>query len=248
MAAFLLVMGILLFAYFIAIAFFIPHASGFFVIWLAAALFCFVMFVLFRREKRLLTRLPLWFRRLFAVTVLIGISIFIIVEGLIISQFWSQAPAGLDYVVVLGAQMKDSGPSKVLQMRLDAAYDYMMENKDTKAILSGGQGPDESMSEAQGMYNYLISRGISPERMILEDRSTNTYQNLTFSSEYLDKENDKVAVVTNNFHIFRAKGIAKEAGYLHIYGLAARSEVSLQLNNMTREFFGIIKDILAGNM
>ncbi len=248
MAVFFLITGVLSFLYFLAIAFVIPNATSFFVIWLAVACFCFVMFSLFRRKKRLFSRLPLWFRRFFTIAAGIGAVLFIIVEGGIISQFWVKPPADLDYIVVLGAQMKNTGPSRVLQMRLDAAYDYLAANENAKAVLSGGQGPDEIMSEAQGMYNYLISRGISPERMILEDRSTNTYQNLTFSSEYLDKENDKVAVVTNNFHIFRAKGIAKEAGYLHIYGLAARSEVSLQLNNMTREFFGIIKDILAGNM
>lgn len=248
MAVFFLIIGILSILYFLAIAFIIPHATSFFVIWLAVACICFVMFSLFRREKRLLTRLPLWFRRLFAVTAWIGVAVFIIVEGCIISQFWIKAPADLDYIVVLGAQMKDTGPSKVLQMRLDAAYDYLAENENTKAVLSGGQGPDEIMSEAQGMYNYLTSRGISPERLILEDRSTSTYQNLNFSSGYLDKEKDKVGVVTNNFHVFRAKGIAKKAGYTSIYGIAARSETALQINNMTREFFAIVKDFLVGNL
>lgn len=248
MALFLLIIGVLSLVYFFAIAFFIPHGTGFFVIWLALALFCFAFCYLLRRKKHLLTRLPLWFRRLFMILAASGAGLFIFVEGCIIGQFWSKAPAELDYLIVLGAQMKDTGPSRVLQMRLDAAYEYLLENENTRAVLSGGQGPDESVSEAQGMYDYLISRGISSERLILEDRSTNTHQNLTFSGDHLDKAGDKVGIVTNNFHIFRAKGIARKAGYVSIYGIAARSEAALQVNNMTREFFGIVKDFLVGNL
>ncbi|MBO5055851.1 MAG: YdcF family protein [Lachnospiraceae bacterium] len=156
--------------------------------------------------------------------------------------------SGLDYIVVLGAQMKASGPSKALQYRLDEAVRYLEENPDTLVIVSGGQGLDEHISEAQGMYDYLAQKGIASGRIIKEDKSRNTFQNLTFSAEFLDKEKNSVGIVTNNFHVFRAVGIAKKAGYKAVCGIAARGEPFLQYNNMMREFFGVVKDFLVGNM
>ncbi len=144
--------------------------------------------------------------------------------------------------------MKAHGPSRVLQMRLDKACDYLTENPDTIVIVSGGQGPDEHVSEAQGMYDYLVKKGIQEERILMEDQSRNTSQNIGFSSALLDKENSSVGIVTNNFHIFRATRIAKKSGYLHVYGIAAPSELSMQGNNMLREFMGVMKDFLVGNI
>ena len=133
-------------------------------------------------------------------------------------------------------------------MRLDKAYDYLTENPDTVVIVSGGQGPDEHVSEAQGMYDYLVEKGIAAERILMEDQSRNTSQNIGFSSALLDKENSSVGIVTNNFHIFRATRIAKKSGYLHVCGIAAPSELSMQGNNMLREFMGVMKDFFVGNI
>lgn len=191
---------------------------------------------------------PRWFRRIFVTLVCLGGVLFIFVEGCIISGFSQKGPAGLDYLVVLGAQVKANGPSKALQYRLDEAIRYLEENPDTQVIVSGGQGADEHISEAQGMYDYLTEKGIAPKRIYMEVQSKNTFQNLTFSAEYLDKEKDSVGVVSNNFHVFRAARIAKRAGYKDVYGIAAKGEPFLQYNNMMREFFGVMKDFLSGNM
>ena len=134
------------------------------------------------------------------------------------------------------------------QMRLDTAYDYLVSNPNTQVIVSGGQGADEHVSEAQGMYDYLVGRGIAPERIILENRSRNTSQNINFSSVFLDKESHSVGIVSNNFHIFRATHIAKKSGYQQVYGIPAPAELSMQGNNMLREFFGVVKDFLVGNI
>ncbi len=154
----------------------------------------------------------------------------------------------LDYIIVLGAQMKAHGPSRVLKMRLDKACDYLAENPDTIVIVSGAQGNDEHVSEAQGMYDYLVEQGISPEHIIKEDQSRNTNQNINYSSAFLDKEKDSVGIVTNNFHIFRATHIAKKSGYADVCGIAAPSEFLMQANNMLREFMGVMKDFLVGNI
>lgn len=247
MQAFLLVFGILCLAYFLCIAFFVGHGTNFYFIWFLLGCGAILLSILIRKGIWA-HRFPVWFRRIFIILVCIGMSIFFVVEGLIISGFSKSAPDGLDYLVVLGAQMKTSGPSKALQYRLDAAIDYLASNPDTYVIVSGGQGSDEHISEAQGMYDYLISKKISPDRVIREDQSKNTFQNLTFSAEYLDKGTDSVGVVSNNFHVFRAVKIAKKAGYQNVHGIAARGEPFLQLNNMMREFLGVMKDFLVGNM
>ena len=247
MQAFLFIFGILCLVYFLCIAFFVGHGTNFYFIWLLLGCGAILLSVLIRKGIWA-HRFPVWFRRSFIILVCIGMSIFLVVEGFIISGFSKSAPDGLDYLVVLGAQMKAGGPSKALQYRLDAAIDYLKNNPDTCVIVSGGQGFDEHISEAQGMYDYLVSRAVSPDRVIREDRSKNTFQNLTFSAEYLDKETDSVGVVSNNFHVFRAVRIAKKAGYKNVHGIAARGEPFLQLNNMMREFLGVMKDFLVGNM
>ncbi|MCM1127843.1 MAG: YdcF family protein [Lachnospiraceae bacterium] len=247
MHSILLIVGVLSLFYFFCIAFFVGHGTNFYFIWLLLGCGAILLSILIK--KGIWTeRFPLWFRRAFVILVCIGLGIFLFVEGLIISGFSKSVPDGLDYLVVLGAQMKTSGPSKALQYRLDAAIDYLADNPDTCVIVSGGQGSDEHISEAQGMYDYLVSKGIPAERIIKEDQSKNTFQNLTFSAEYLDKEKDSAGVVSNNFHVFRAVKIAQKAGYQNAYGIAARGEPFLQLNNMMREFLGVMKDFLAGNM
>ena len=180
--------------------------------------------------------------------MLLGLIFFTTIEGMICSRFSSEAAQGADYMIVLGAQWKPQGPSYVLQKRLDTAIDYLQENPDTQVIVSGGQGSNEPISEAQGMCEYLIKAGISEERIIIEDKSTNTYENLLFSGELLDKANSSIVLVTSNFHVFRVEQIAKRQGYMHAEGLAAPSHPAMVPNNMMREFFGVMKDWWIGNM
>ena len=244
----LFLLGIIFFGYFCGIAFSMGHGSNFYFIWLFLAAGC-VGLALLMKKGFLEAHVPLWLRRVFVACVLIGAVLFLFVEGCIISGFGERGKPGTDYIIVLGAQMKTNGPSKALQYRLDEAARYLNENPDTLVIVSGGQGTDEHISEAQGMYDYLVDRKeIAPERILMEDKSKNTFQNLTFSAELLDKEKDSVAVVSNNFHVFRAVRIARKAGYENVCGIAARGEPFHQANNMLREFFGVAKDFLVGNI
>ena len=243
----LLILGVICLGYFLSIALWVGHGTNFYFIWLLLGLAAIIQAVLLKKGIWAV-HTPVWFRRVFTGLVCLGCVVFLVVEGCIISGFFQKGPQGLDYLVVLGAQMKAGGPSKALQYRLDEAICYLEENPDTKVIVSGGQGIDEPVSEAQGMFDYLTERGIGPERIIMEDQSENTFQNLTFSAEFLDKEKNSVGVVSNNFHVFRAVGIAQKAGYGNVYGIAARGEPVLQWNNMMREFLGVVKDFLVGNL
>ncbi|MCM1144450.1 MAG: YdcF family protein [Blautia sp.] len=193
-------------------------------------------------------KLPFILRRIITIGIAFGLLLFVVVEGCILSGFRAKAEDGLDYLIVLGAQVKETGPSAALKFRLDAAYDYLVENENTLCIVSGGQGANEPCSEAQGMYDYLVERGITPERILMEDKSTDTSQNIAFSARFLDMEQDKVGIVTNNFHVFRGVHLAKHLGIKNVSGIAARSNVYFQLNNMLREFFGVMKDLVCGNL
>lgn len=243
----LIVLGTLFFIYFIAIAFFTGHGSNFYFIWLLLSMVAFA-FAICLKKGIFETLIASGIRKLFFVLLCIGLAVFLIVEGCVVSGFWQKGEPGADYVIVLGAQMKHNGPSKALRYRLDEAVRYLEENTGAKVIVSGGQGSDEHISEAQGMYNYLVEQGIDEARIIKEDKSRNTFENLTFSAEYLDAENDSVVIVSNNFHIFRATKIAQKAGYKNVCGIAAKGEPYLQVNNMMREFFGVMKDMVMGNM
>ncbi|MBR5800587.1 MAG: YdcF family protein [Lachnospiraceae bacterium] len=242
-----ILLGILFLFYFFSIAFFVGHGTNFYFIWLFLGCASIAFGILLKKGFWEMHVSPL-LRKFFLICFCIGLVLFAIVEGCIVSGFSQKGNPGADYVIVLGAQMKRNGPSKALQYRLDEAIRYLNENPGAKVIVSGGKGADEHISEAQGMYDYLVDAGIDEGRIIKEDQSRNTVQNLKFSAEYLDKEKDSVAVVSNNFHIFRAVNIARKAGYQEVCGIAAKGEPFLQWNNMMREFFGVVKDTVFGNM
>ena len=238
-------LGVISLLYCMGIFFFGNHGTSFYLVWGVLGILCLIWA---KYGKDILAWMPGWLKKLSAILLAVGILIFLIVEGMIISGFSKKGQAGLDYILVLGAQLKDTGPSYVLQKRLDEAYEYLVNNPDTKVIVSGGQGSNEPAAEAQGMYDYLVEKGISPERIIKEGESKNTSQNIRFSMEYMDVQNDTIGIVTSNFHIFRALKLAKAAGYQNVCGIAAPSHPGLLINNMLREFLGVVKDFLVGNL
>ena len=118
-----------------------------------------------------------------------------------------------------------------------------MENKDIPVVVSGGQGSAESISEAAAMGMYLKSAGIEDNRIFYESKSTTTYENLKYSKQLIGKlglKEPTVLIVTNDYHIVRAKMIAKEVG-LRNYGLGADSPFFVKINYFIREYFGIVK-------
>lgn len=240
-------LGVLCLLYCLSIFFFMGYGTSFFLIWGALAVGC-GFFSLLLAHRQWLKRIPKWLRMSFTIGVAIGLMLFAIVEGLILSQFAAKPQPGADYVLVLGAQWKANGPSYVLQKRLDTALQYLGDNPETLVIVSGGQGSNEVISEAAGMQSYLIAAGIDEERILVEDKSINTCENLVFSGTLFDKTNDRVVLVTNNFHVYRATKIAEKQGYAHVEGLAAGSYPAMLPNNLLREFLGVVKDFCVGNM
>lgn len=156
----------------------------------------------------------------------------------------NNAPDKETTVVVLGCQVKPDGPSIMLRERLDAAYEYLNENKDAKCILSGGQGPDEPMSEAQCMYNWLVEKGIDKSRLYIEDKSTSTRENLIFSKQIIEENGlaPAVTIVTNEFHQYRASEIAKSLG-IESYSVSGNTLITLLPTYYVRELGGILFEI-----
>lgn len=222
------------------------NGSRFYLIWTALGVICSGM--TFVAHYHLWSKVPHPIQIIIIVSLVLGIALFLFVEGCILSRFYSKGEENLDCIIVLGAQVKENGPSRVLRYRLDAAYDYLESNPETECIVSGGQGYNEPWSEAEGMYRYLTEKGIDPSRIHMENQSTNTVENITFSEQFLDKDTDYVGIVTNNFHVFRSTRLAKHAGYHHISGIASSSHPVFLINNMVREFFGVMKDFLVGNL
>lgn len=221
------------------------YGTKFFLIW---GLLGMLLLFWAKYGNRIKERLSKRIKKAALLLIGVGLLLFVIVEICILSGFFAKGKEGLDYIIVLGAQVRENGPSYVLQKRLDAAYEYLENNPATIVIVSGGQGSNEPTSEAQGMYDYLVGRGIAPERILLEDESRNTDENIRYSMQLFDAENSSVGIVTNNFHVFRGIHLARAEGCADVYGIAAGSHPGYLPNNMLREFFGVVKDFLAGNL
>ena len=187
-------------------------------------------------------------RRIFRVLVTSAIIVLIIFCGMICSEFNAKGTQNLDYIIVLGAQVRENGPSVVLRYRLDAAIEYLNENPNTVCIVSGGQGFNEPFSEADGMADYLIENGIEKSRIILEDKSTNTLENIRNSKTLMESSYNDVGIVTNNFHVFRAVQLAKAQGLESVCGISADSSKIYLPNNVLRECCGILKDWMLDNL
>ena len=237
------VLGILCLTYFGYQFFFVSTGSNFYMIWGLMAVGCGGI-SFFLAHRAWVEKIPKGFRRMVQFLFGMCVALFLVVEGLVLSQFNASPGAGADVCIILGAQMKESGPSDVLQRRLDRALEYLQVNPGTMVVVSGGQGSNEPVSEAQGMRDYLVARGIAEERILMEDASTDTWENLDYSSKLIDKSEDSVVIVTNNFHVFRAVFIAKKQGYNAVQGMAASTHRGNLLNNLLREFFGMLKDFL----
>lgn len=157
------------------------------------------------------------------------------------------APTENATAVVLGAEVKQSGPSVILRGRIKAAEKYMTENKNVYAVVTGGQGETEPMSEAQSMFNTMKDDKIDAKRIFMEDKATNTQENLEYSMKIIKdyQLNDNIAVVTDGFHQLRVQIIAYKLGIKTKVG-AVSSDTSLKYlaTFAVREWFAIPNQIL----
>ena len=180
-------------------------------------------------------------RRFLAMFLAMGLVYFVIIEIPIIDEASGDGDFDADYLIVLGAAVHGDTPSLSLVERLQAAEDYLIKHPDTVVIVSGGQGGGENVSEARAMYEWLCANGIDSTRIIMEDKASSTYENLKFSREIINGLSDDatVAVVSSEYHLCRAKLIAKTLD-MEIHTVAAHTTYfTVMLNYFIREAFGV---------
>jgi uncharacterized SAM-binding protein YcdF (DUF218 family) len=150
-------------------------------------------------------------------------------------------PDSSDTVIVLGCKVKGTRPSLMLKRRLDSACEYLENNSEVLVIVSGGKGSDEEISEAECMKAYLIEKGIAPERIYKEDKSTSTYENFKFSKEIMQEYNlgSNLTVVTDGYHQLRAGIIADSLG-IKTNAVSAHTSWWLVPTYWVREWFAVV--------
>ncbi len=187
------------------------------------------------------------FASLFALFIAAGIIVAIIITFFMIKECCFNVADGSESVaVVLGCKINGTTPSKMLKSRLDKAYIFLTEHPDMPCVVSGGQGEDEVTSEASVMKDYLVNLGISSDRIYVEDKSSNTYDNILFSSELAEEkelDGNSIAVVTDGFHQLRAGLIADELGIKHS-SVSASTVWYLFLPYYVREWFGVVERVV----
>lgn len=188
--------------------------------------------------------IPKIYRIIITTLFTIGLVIFIGIESIIIYNGHHHDTEKPDYLVVLGAGLRGRSISASLLYRLETALDFHDMYPDVKIVVSGGQGEGEDMTEALAMRNFLVDNGVDPSLIIMEDKSTNTYENFLYTKNVLEEETGKedfaITIISNNFHMYRAKFLAKEIGF-NAYGYPAPSHKASAVVFYVREFFGVIK-------
>jgi len=184
--------------------------------------------------------------------LLIGVLCFSALLALVLEGSRDHMTGGEPQImIVLGCQVKPWGPSILLQDRLNEALDYLKTHPEMTVVVSGGQGPDEPMTEAQAMYEYLVEKGFPAEQILLEDESHNTVQNLMYTMELLANEGydvtEEMVVVSNGFHLTRVRMLWERVcgGDYNLSTLAApSSHIPSRLKMYVREPLALVKSFL----
>ena len=167
-------------------------------------------------------------------------SVFMIISA-------NHKPKSENTVVILGCKVRDGAPSLMLQKRLDAALNYLNQHPDVPVIVCGGQGEDESITEAQCMTEYLTAHGLAESRIYRDDTSTSTLENLQNAKAIITEQDwlPEITIVTDGYHQFRAANIAKSIG-LSADAVSAGTSWYLVPSYWVREWLGICYQFVFG--
>jgi uncharacterized SAM-binding protein YcdF (DUF218 family) len=236
----LFISGILIFLYFIIVS----------ITWRRFDVFNFlvsiigVLIIIFSFKVNLIVGLYKKFskviRYLITAFLVCFILTFVILMSLILFKMRNTSKPGADYVIVLGCQVAGEYASLPLLSRGYTAIRYLNKNPETKAILTGGQGPGENIPEAESLKKLLLENKIDKERIFLEDKSTNTMENFIFSDNLYNLSDKNIVIVTSDYHMFRALSVAKKLKYSNISGLPSKSQKSILPAFLIREYVTVM--------
>src|SRR5690606_13717602 len=173
------------------------------------------------------------------------ISMWIKTGNWIIAGRSPEANGKNEYAIILGAKVNGEIPSLSLRYRLEAALDYAKKHPNVNLVLSGGQGPDEDITEAEAMRRFLVENGIDEDRLILETASTSTYENIQFSKKLLPASIHSVTIITSDYHLARAREIARKLD-LESDAVAAKTPKVVEWKLTTRERLALLKTSVFG--
>lgn len=186
--------------------------------------------------------LLLYFTALFA-------ALFAVMEGIVLAGCRDEVRLNAPVMIVLGAKVREDGPSPALRRRLDKAADYLQSHPEVQVIVSGGQGSNEPMSEAEAMAEYLKTAGVTDGRIHREDHSATTMENLRNSKILMEQmgynpEQTPVIVVSSSFHLARVRMLCKRIGLRADTLGAPMTEASSAIYSYSREAFALVKSFL----
>lgn len=173
--------------------------------------------------------------------MLIPGTLFIVTECIILTGMTASAQKKCSYIIVLGAHVEGRMITDSLKRRLDKALQYLRAHPQTQVVVSGGMGRGELITEAEAMAEYLMTAGIPRNRIVKEEASTTTQENLKFSSGLIGDISQNIGIVSNNFHLYRACCYAKSLGYSHPCPLPAGCHPVILINYMARECLAVWK-------
>ncbi len=184
----------------------------------------------------------------FSAVAAVCIILAAVISVLMIRQAQNYPENGADAVIVLGCRVKPDGASLMLRRRAEAACSYLMENPSAVCIASGGKGSDEPFSEAEAIRDVLIDKGISPDRIIMEDRSTTTAENFAFSCRIMKERGlgGRVVIATSEFHQYRAMLIAEKNGLADCAAVSSHTQRLLLPSYWIREWYAVIYEWVKG--
>lgn len=245
----LIIPGLVSFA-FSAVFYLLPGSSFLGLFFAAAGIFFFVLAALDRLRSH-----ARWRRAAFFVSVALRlcaalfILTFILIESMLIAGGRQAPDTQAEYAVVFGAGLRGETPSLSLVSRLRAAVGWLEENPSAVVVVTGGQGPGESITEAQAMRTYLESAGIDPRRILTEDKARDTEQNAKYAGGILrgaqtaaapPAPGARIAVITNEFHIYRAARLMEKQGFIPVAVPAPTPYAYLKAAYYVREYFSVI--------
>ena len=243
-----LILGLVCIFYYIVIVGYAGITADFAWIWLVGAAFLLAvaggMFAESRHHMTVLANLL----RAAGILMAVGIVVIGFIGAHIFAGMRQKPEQNLSYVIVLGAQVRGTKVSKALRKRLDCAAEYAKENPDTVFFLSGGQGDGEDITEAEAMHEYLLEAGVDADRLRMEDRSTTTWENLEFCNELQPLHTERVGILSNDFHIYRAVQMARRQGYEDVCGIPSASDALMQPHYVLREVFAALAATVRGKM
>ena len=157
----------------------------------------------------------------------------------VLNLFHLKKKRNADYIVVLGAGIIGDKVTPLLAARIEKGIELLRYNPNAVLIMSGGQGPGEDIPESKAMAAYAADKGVDAEKIILEQKSVSTQENLRFSRELMNKQKPEIIIVTTAYHVFRALILAKQQR-IRCKGFGAKTKWYFALNAFIREFAGYL--------